>query len=299
MEKFTLATDSCCDEYKSNLEKMNIPYLPLSYMEDEHVYYDDFSSAEDYKSFYDDLMTGRLYKTAGANPYDTEVMLQDLIDTRKKDVVFVSLSSGLSGSFNVVKGVAEKLNQTNQNKIYVVDSKSATQGQRIILNLARKFRDDGIDAERATQLLEEATKNLDVHFFVSDIDFLKRGGRINPLQAMFGKLMQLRPMLKFDEEGKLNVIDKIIGTKKAIRYLAQKCIERYDPTSGFAVYIAHTCNMESVYELKALLNKHFSDLNVIVGHIGPVVGSHTGPNALGILFFKKPYKVPNTKGETC
>ncbi len=284
MNKFILSTDSGCDWQKSELSAQNIFYIPLVYIEDDNTYYDNFDSTEDYFGFYDELKAGRQYKTAGLNPYDLEQHFLELLK-HGKDVIHVSLSSGLSGTYGVAKHVAENINKTSKNKIYVLDSKSATGGQGIIVYRAKELRNQGLGAEEAYEKLKDIVSRLSVGFFVANLDTLRRGGRISPLAATVGKMLQLRPMLEIDTDGKLQVIDKVIGTKKAIQKLVERLNCELEENSP--IYITCSNNQPLVEELKIAINSKVKNPNIITNYIGPVIGSHTGPEILALIFIKK------------
>lgn len=282
MDKFILSTDSGCDEFKVDLKRMNISYIPLVYIEGEQTHIDDFSTLEDYNFFYNELKLGKQFKTAGLNPYDLEQYFVSLLE-QGKDIIHISLSSGLSGTCGIARHVAQELNSTHSNKIYIIDSKSATGGQDLVLGWARKLRDEGMDAKNAASELENVVKRLSVGFYVGDLDHLRRGGRISTLAATVGKMLQLRPMLEFDKDGKLQVIDKVIGTKKAIMKLADR-LTKNGIVPNTPIYITCSGNFAQVGELKSLIEAKIESPTIIVNFVGPVVGSHTGPDLLAIMF---------------
>ena len=124
------------------------------------------------------------------------------------DILHVCLSSGLSVTCDVANQVAEEINKTSPNKVYILDSKSATQGQNAVLTYAMLLRNEGKTALETKEILEKEIKRLCVTFFLGDLEALKRGGRISGAQAAIAKMVQLRPVLKFDQEGKLQIIEK-------------------------------------------------------------------------------------------
>lgn len=282
MNKFTLSTDSGCDEFKTDLKRMNISYIPLVYIEGDITHVDDFSTLEDYNFFYNELKLGKQFKTAGLNPYDLEQYFLSLLE-QGKDIIHISLSSGISGTCGIARHVAQELNATHENKIYIIDSKSATGGQDLVLGWARKLRDEGYEAKDAVVELENVVRRLNVGFYVGNLDSLRRGGRISSLAATVGKMLQLRPMLEFDKEGKLQVIDKVIGTKKAIMKLADRLVKN-GIVSNTPIYITCSANFAQVSELKTLIEAKIENPTIIVNLLGPVIGSHTGPDLLAIMF---------------
>lgn len=286
MDKFILSTDSCCDELKSNLKKSRISYITMNYVYNDEIFADETNCLEDYKFFYDEMKRGKQFSTVGINSFEIREYFESLLPLGK-DILHVSLSSGLSGTCNIVKQVADELNETHKNKIYVLDSLSATQVQNAILNYAKMLRDDGESASKAMEILENSIKHLHAYFFLSDLDTLKRGGRISGVAAVFGKAMQLRPLLTFDKQGRLKVIEKIVGNKKAIKVLVDKLMNLYDKESSQPIFIAYAGDGENKNELISIISEKMPNTNIICGLVGPVIASHTGPALTSVIFFSK------------
>jgi DegV family protein with EDD domain len=287
MEKFVLSTDSCCDELKSTLKKNKIEYIPMCYICNEEVFYDNFDSLEDYKFFYDEMKRGKMFSTTGLNHFEVKEYFERILKEHDKDIVHITLSSGLSVTNSVVKQVAEEINQNSKNKIYVLDSLSATQGQNALLNYGQKLRYEGKDAKTTLEILEGASKKLCVYFFLSDLETLKRGGRISGAQAVMAKMMQLRPILRFNSKGELEVVEKVIGVKKAIRRLFDIYMRERDPNNTMPIYLTFSGDNNNVHELLSLIEERTGLTNTICNPIGPVICSHTGPSVTGIIFIGK------------
>lgn len=287
MGKFTLSTDSCCDELKSVLKKNNINYIAMSYILEDEIFEDHFDSMQDYINFYNNMKSGKQYTTTGLNPFQVKEYFEQLLKDNGKDIVHITLSSGLSGTHQVVQSVADELNATSENKIYVVDSRSATQGQNLILNYAKNLSDKGLNAEDAAQKMREAIKKLKVFFFLNDLESLKRGGRLSGAQAVMAKIMQLRPVLTFNSKGELEVIEKVMGSKKTIRTLFNYYTKFADRSFETPLYLPYSGFPDGVLELKNLFEDKLGITNIIVKPVGPVISSHTGPVLTGIVFIGK------------
>lgn len=287
MKNFTLSTDSCCDELKSNLKKMDICYIPMTYIYNDELFQDNMDSMEDYKFFYDEMKRGKIFSTTGLNPMEVEEYFKALLEEKNQDILHISLSSGLSGTCGLVKRVAEEINKTSKHKVYVLDSLSATQVQNYLLDCVKILRDEGLSAEEALKQGEEIVKKIKVYFFLGDLDALRRGGRISGAAAMIGKTFQLKPILTFDAEGKLKVIDKVMGVKKAIKTLTDKFFKEFDGDTNNPVYLAFAGDMDNVAEIKNILLQKYPNLKIITGPIGPVIASHTGPNLASVIFLGK------------
>ncbi len=262
----------------------------MCYICDGEIYEDHFNSSEEYKFFYDEMKKGKVYSTTGLNPFHLKEYFEGLIDKYKKDIVHICLSSGLSGTCELTKQVANEINETSKHKVHVVDSLSATQGQNFILSYAIKLRDEGKTMEEILPILENATKRLRVHFFLSDLETLKRGGRISGAQAMMAKVIQLRPILRFNAKGELEVTEKIMGSKKAIRALIDIYARNHDQESPVPPFLTFAGDPANMVELRTLLEERFGVTNLITGPVGPVICSHTGPSLTGIIFLGKTEK---------
>lgn len=286
MENFVLSTDTCCDELKSNLTKNHIRYIPMCYISNGEIHEDTFDSAEEYKFFYDEMKKGKVFSTTGLNPFSLKEYFLKILSEENKDIVHISLSSGLSGTYSNAVQVANEINDASENKVYIIDSLSATQGQNAILCLATILRDEGKSAKEAFEILSEKAKTLSVTFFLSDLETLKRGGRISGAQAVMAKVIQLRPILKFNEEGKLQVIEKVMGSKKALIVLLSK-LKNFNSSLKVPVFIPYAGDITNALELRKMIEERFGFTNVIIGPVGPVICSHTGPSLTGIMFFEK------------
>lgn len=287
MEKFILSTDSCCDELKSNLKKDKISFIPMSYISDEEIYEDHFDSLQEYKNFYDEMKKGKVFSTTGLNHFQMQEYFEKLLEENKKDIIHITLSSGLSCTYQVTKDVADEINKTSKYKFYILDSLSATQGQNFLLNYAKRLRDNGKEAKSAFEEMEGIVKRIDAYFFLSDLEALKRGGRINGAQAVMAKIMQLSPILRFNSKGELEVVEKVIGVKKAIRSLFDKYSENVTPNHDMPIYLTFAGDFDSASELRTLIEEKTGITNIIIKPVGPVVSSHTGPALTGITYLRK------------
>ncbi len=287
MDKFVLSTDTCCDELKSNLKKNRIEFIKMAFICEGEIFEDNFDSVEEYKFFYDEMKRGKVYSTTGLNHFQVKEYFTEILERTKSDIVHVCLSSGLSGTFNVVRQVVEEINQTFENKIYLVDSKTATQGQNAVLTYAMLLRNEGRTALEAKDILEKEIKRLCVSFFLGDLEALKRGGRISGAQAAIAKMVQLRPVLKFDPEGKLQIIEKAIGSKKAIKSLFDRFAKRFDPNSPIPIFLAYAGDPTNMNEIRKMIEERFGITNIITGPVGPVICSHTGPSLTGLIYLER------------
>lgn len=290
MSKFILSTDTCCDDFKSHLKQDNIEYITMSYICEDEVLHDEANSFEDYENFYNEMRNGKVFSTTGLNVFEVREYFEYLLKKYNSDILHICLSSGLSGTYNIVQSVADELNENSENKIYVFDSLCATQPQNILVQYAKGLRDKEMSANEAMEALNNEVQHFMIYFFLNDLDALKRGGRISGIQAMMGKALQLRPLLTFDSEGKLRVIEKIMGTKKAIKTLMDKLVDQYDENAEFPITLAYA-GENYVNELKKLVLSKFPNAQINIGPVGPVIASHTGPALTAIIFHSKQTRI--------
>lgn len=290
MSKFILSTDTCCDDFKSHLKQNNIEYITMSYICEDEVLHDEANSFEDYENFYNEMRNGKVFSTTGLNVFEVREYFEYLLKKYNSDILHICLSSGLSGTYNIVQSVADELNENSENKIYVFDSLCATQPQNILVQYAKGLRDKEMSANEAMEALNNEVQHFMIYFFLNDLDALKRGGRISGIQAVMGKALQLRPLLTFDSEGKLRVIEKIMGTKKAIKTLMDKLVEQYDENAEFPITLAYA-GENYINELKNLVLSKFPNAQINIGPVGPVIASHTGPALTAIIFHSKQTRI--------
>lgn len=280
---FILSSDSCCDAFKSDLKKHNIRFLPMAYIIDDIEYRDNYDSDEEYRNFYDKLRAGKMPKTTQLSPFETAEYFEKLILEEQGDIVHLSLSGGLSNTAVNAKTAAQEVMERHPDrKIYAIDTKAATQGQMFILDRARELRDEGKSAKEVADYLEELVERVHHWILVKDLFHLKRGGRVSPAVAIVGSVLNIRPIIIINHKGELAPIDKGRGVTKTLRY-AVKALKKYGREGITRAYIAHGDDIENAQDLKnMLIEEGITDVHI--GYIGPIIGTHTGPGTIGLVF---------------
>ena len=286
MSRFILSTDSCCDLFKSELKERNISYINLSLSAEENgefkIFYDDFHTYDEYVEFYRKMR-------AGFSPKTTQLTAEDLYEYFKgirqgdKDILHICLSSGLSGTYNCAPAAAKRIYEDFGVKVYPFDSLAATVGQKRVVLKAQELRDLDFDAERAVDLLEDYTFKLQHWLLITDLTYLKKGGRISGAKAAVGTLLKLRPIITINDIGKLAIYDKAKGTKKGIAEMIS-ILKKMECDFSEPINIVHTDAPELAEELKAaVLDKH-PKAKIVTDIMGPVIGAHFGPGSVAFLF---------------
>lgn len=278
---YQIITDSCCDFTEAQYQQMNVFCAPLTvmYKGESHS---NFSDPDAVKAFYEELRGGVMASTSAVNP-DGWAELMECALKQGRDVLALAFSSGLSTTYQSAVIAAKELREAYPDrKILVVDTLCAALGQGLLVYLACKKRDEGMDIDTLCNWVEENKLSVCHWVTVDDLSHLKRGGRISATTALVGTMLNIKPIIYVDNDGHLINTAKVRGRKAAIDYLTKKleetCID-HD-----TVFIAHGDCPEDAAALEALVKERCGVKNVITGYVGPVIGAHTGPGVL-VLFF--------------
>ena len=284
MQDYVIVTDSGCDLPQNIIEKAEISVISFELTFDGEHY---FSGAEiNHENFYKELRSGKLPKTTQINSAKfTEYFEQFL--KKKLDVIYICFSSALSGTYASALAAAKDLNQIFKNKVIVVDSLCASMGQGMLVCEAAEKKKTGYSVEDLEKWLNENKSRLYHVATVNDLFHLKRGGRLSASAAMVGTLLNVKPMLKINEKGALEAFSKIRGRKAAIAALVDNMSQNMVVEENKTVFIAHSDCQDDADFLAAEINKKFGVKNFVVNFIGPVIGSHIGPEALVVFYWAK------------
>jgi DegV family protein with EDD domain len=203
-----------------------------------------------------------------------------------KDLLVLGFSSGLSTTYQSAVIAAEDLKEKYPDrKINVIDSLCAALGQGLLLTHACKKRDEGLSLDELTAWIE-ANKLRVCHWVtVNDLMHLKRGGRISATTAIVGSMLQFKPIIHVNDEGKLINVGKVRGRKASMEHLAEQLAAHIVPEDNDTIFITHGDCLDEAKELEKILKKKCGIKKVFIGHIGAVIGSHTGPGVLAVFFF--------------
>ncbi len=279
---FTLSADTSCDILRNEMTARGIEYRPLVYTIDDVPHFDEFAKDEDYKGFYDQIRAGKMPTTSQINIVEHEEFFETLLDKYEGDIVHVTLSSGLSSTYASACKAAENVNEKHGKRVYVVDSLGATIATRHVVDEAQRLRDEGVSAADAAERLKQFTYKLQTWFMPTDLMHLKRGGRVSGPSAYIGTALNIKPIINFDKYGALAVVQKKMGAGKGIAAMVE-AFKKLSAAVPHKVYIA-SADSEFAEELLQKAKAVRPDCQFEIGWIGPVIGAHTGCNAVGISF---------------
>ena len=286
MKSFAITTDSNSDLPKEYLEKNEITVIS-HYYDMEGVVYGEDNLLPDHE-FYEKMRQGQLPTTMASNP-DMILRVFNKLADEKQDVLHISFSSALSGGFsNVSVGAREVCEERPGTKIVVWDTLNVSLGQGMLVMKAVELREQGKTLEETVAWLEENRSRVCVQFTVDDLLHLYRGGRLSKSAAFLGTLVNIKPILNVNEEGGLVAAAKVRGRKKSIQTLIDNMAEQVGNKnfSEETVCIVHGDCLEDARLLEEKVRDAFAPKTVLVNTVGPSIGAHSGPGALGLIYMK-------------
>lgn len=282
--KTVLITDSCSDLPLEYIESNNIIYMSLTYEINGEEFKDDFWKTTDCKEFYNKLRKGETSKTSQVNSQRYYEEFKKHI-AEGNPIIYVGFSSALSGSTNSAFIAREQiLEEFKEADITVVDTKSASMGQGLLVYYANEMLKKGKPKEEIVNWLEENKLKLNHWFTVEDLNHLKRGGRISSTAAVVGTLLNIKPVLHVNNEGKLVPVEKVKGRKKSLKTLADKLSEKIVNSEEQVIGISHGDCIEDAEHVRDLILEQYKVKDFIITNIGPVIGSHSGPGTVALFF---------------
>ena len=286
MSEYILSCCSTADLSKEYFESRNIHYICFHYMLGDKSYPDDLGQSVPFDEFYARMAAGEMTKTSQVNVDEFAAYFEGFLK-EGKDILHVSLSSGLSGSVNSARIAAEDLKSEYPDaKILVIDSLSASRGQGMLLyRTVQERRRSSPDIETLAAYVRSILQTQCHWFIVDDLNHLKRGGRVSATAAFVGTMLGIKPVMHTDSEGRLIPMSKARGTKAALKALVDKVEELgVEPDKNQPLFICHANCPDSVAYVKELLEERFGVTDVRADFIGPVIGAHTGCGTLGLFF---------------
>ena len=291
MSDYVISCCSTADLSKEHFEKIDVHYCCFHYEMDGVQYLDDLGQSMDFDVFYQRMTDGAMTKTSQINADEYEEYFAQFL-SQGKDIIHLTLSSGISGTFNsanLAKALLE--DKYPDRKIYVIDSLAASSGYGLLVDHLAGMRDSGATIDELAAWVEEHKLNLNHWFFSSDLTFFIRGGRISKAAGAVGTVLNICPLMNVDFEGRLIPRYKIRTKKKVIQAIVDKMAEQAEGGTDYSgkCFISHSACEEDAKAVAALVEERFPNLNgrVLINSIGTTIGSHTGPGTVALFFWGK------------
>ncbi len=288
MGNFVLSCCSTADLTKEHFEKRNIKYICFHFELDGKQYIDDLGESIAFPDFYNAMANGAETKTSQVNVDEFVEYFTPFLEAGH-DILHVSLSSGISGSYNSANVAREILSEKYPDrKIYVIDSLGASSGFGLLMELLADKRDQGMNIDDLAKYAEETRLHIHHWFFSTDLTFFIKGGRISKSAGFVGSLLNICPLLNVNNEGKLIPRYKIRGKKRVIEAIVDKMEENAKDGLNYSgkVFISQSACVEDAEKVKALIKERFKNIDgdVEIYYIGTTIGSHTGPGTVALFF---------------
>ncbi|MDD3214895.1 MAG: DegV family protein, partial [Eubacteriales bacterium] len=283
---------SCCstaDLTAEHLQKRDIHYICFHYSLDGVQMADDLGQTMPFEEFYRKMAEGAETSTSQVNADEFEAYFTPFLEAGK-DILHVTLSSGISGVINSAVIAKETLEaRYPDRKIYIVDSLGASSGYGLLMDKLADLRDEGMGVTELKDWAEAHKLELHHWFFSTDLSFYIKGGRISKTAGMFGKLLNICPLLNMDKQGRLVPRAKVRTKHKVIKEIVNRMIENATDGMDYSgkCYISQSACVEDAKAVATLVEANFPKLNgkVLINHIGTTIGSHTGPGTVALFFW--------------
>ncbi|MBR4082338.1 MAG: DegV family protein [Clostridia bacterium] len=289
MSEYVLSCCSTADLSREHFEKRDIHYICFHYFLDDKGYPDDLGQTMPFDKFYQAMVDGADTRTSQINQKEYETYFASFLK-EGKDVVHLSLSSGLSGSVNSARLAKESVEARYPGRtVYVVDSLAASSGFGLLMDKLADLRDEGMSAADLAAWAENNRLRLQHWFFSTDLTFYVKGGRVSKTSGFIGNLLNICPLLNVNNEGRLIPRQKIRTKRKVIAEIVKRMAEHAENRLDYAgkCFISHSACIEDAQAVAALIKEKFPRLNgdVEINSIGTTIGSHTGPGTVALFFW--------------
>lgn len=289
MSDFVLSACSTADLSKEHFEKRDIKYICFHFEIDGTEYQDDLGKSISLDKFYQMMADGAMTRTSQVSVGEYEEYFDSFL-SQGKDLLHLTLSSGISGTYNsamIAKSAMEE--KYPDRKIYVVDSLAASAGFGLLMDKLADLRDSGMGIDELYKWAEDNKLNCNHWFFVSNLKYLVRNGRVSKAAGAIGNVLSICPLLNVDFAGKLIVRSKVRGKNAVMKAQVQKMVELAENGADYdgECFISNSHCYDDARAVADMIEEKFPKLKgrVKIFDIGTTIGSHTGPGTVALFFW--------------
>lgn len=286
---FKILTDSSCNLSVEMLDELGIIHKSLTIIGEDGTEIRNYLTDKEFsfKNFYERLRNKEHIKTSLINVEEFTAMYEEVLENGE-DVLAIIFSSGISGTYQAAKIAADDLREKYPDrKIIVVDSLSASIGHGLFIYYAANMQKEGKSIEEIADFIYKNRLNMVHKFTVDDLFFLKRGGRLSGGVAVIGTILQIKPVLHVNNEGKLISQAKVNGRKKSILSLYESFKENAIDPENQVIAICHGDCIEDAEFLANKIKSEYNVKDVIINYCDPVLAAHAGPGVLALFYLGK------------
>ncbi len=291
MADFILSCCSSADLSKERFDARGIKYLCFHFSLNGIEYPDDLGQTVPPAQLYERMLAGENSKTSQPSAGEYIDFFEQFL-SEGKDVLHVTLSTGISGAYNSATVAAEQMRaKYPERKLYVVDSLGASSGYGLIMETLADLRDKGKNIDELNDWLLRHRLNMHHWFFSTDLTFYIKGGRVSRTSGFLGNMLGICPLLNMDDHGRLIPREKVLGKKRVIRRTVEKMVENAVDGADYAgkVFICQSECPEDAQRVADLVKEKFPKMRgePEIFPIGATIGSHTGPGTVSLFFWGK------------
>lgn len=283
---FEIVTDSSSNLIEEMIDDFDLHILPLTFMIDGEQYQSYLKGEKtDLKQFYTMMREGKVITTSLPNLADSEKLFRGLLENGQ-DVLYLGFSSGLSGTYEAIDLLLKDLKaEFPERTIRSVETLAASGGEGLLVYYAVQKKREGLGIDEIADWVIGNRLNLAHWFTVDDLMFLFRGGRVSKTSAWAGTMLNIKPVLHVDDEGRLIPMEKVRGRKKSLNALVDHMKKTaLQPVSEQVVFITHGDCIEDAEYIAGKVREEFGVEEIHINYVDPVIGAHSGPGTLALFF---------------
>ena len=287
MKNFVLTCGSTADLGAKYAKERDIAVLPFKFMLGDIDYLDNGAEISNTK-VYEILSKGVVGKTSQITSTEYEEFFTPYLE-KGLDVIHVTLSSGLSGTYESCLAAKKNLEEKfPERKVYVIDSLSGSMGQGMVVSAAADLRDQGLSAEEIVSEVEKQKLNFNALYFTPDLSTFIRGGRLSAAAGFVGTILKIVPLLAVDASGKLIVKKKLIGKRRATAELVSEMVKTADDGKNYSgeCFVCHANALEDAKITVSEIEKAMPALagKIKISEIGATMGCHCGAGTIAVFY---------------
>lgn len=288
---YIISATSSVDISEELFEQLDVKWIPFHYQIDGRDYLDDLGESTNISDFYEKMIAGSYSTTSQINVFEYLNYFEQFLE-KGKDIIHLCLSSGITGEYNnALIAKDELLEKYPERKIYILDSLNASAAQLFLVKEMAKMRDQEKSIEEINDWVIKNRDRVNGWFLSSDLTYYIRGGRISKTKGAVGNMLNICPVMEVNRFGKLLVREKVRTKKRAIKVLIKKMSALADDGKDYEkeCLIIHSHDYEGAVALKEKLLENFPKINndIEIYQFGTIIGSHTGPGTLAVVFWGK------------
>lgn len=279
-KKVAIVTDTTCDLSDEVLKLNNIYMVPLQIIYETRSYRDRMEITAD-KVY--GLLDKEIPKSSLPLPEDVKNILDRIVEDGYTDILYISISAGLSGTYNLIKLLAQEYTKLN---IEVVDSSTLSMGLGFLVLEAAKVINKTSDIKAAISRINTVRKSMSTMFVLNTLEYLRKGGRIGKVEGTVGNLLNIKPIIAVNDEGVYYTVTKGRGFKRAVSSMVDEIKKRYEG-KPITIAVVYGEQIEGAKKLLETLKEKLDVTTTYITQVSPVLGMHTGPGLLGVVAFEE------------